>query len=270
MSTQHEEWRDVEGYEGFYQVSNTGKVRSLDRYVTTALGWSKFVKGTQLKAVINHGYEYVNLYRPGTKPKKKKIHRLVALAFVSGRSSSNDIVCHKDGNPRNNHFWNLKWGDNRENQLDSIAHGTHVGARKVACVRGHALDGANLDTSVLKERGHRLCRACMLAWASSEVKRDPSRMLEVSNEIYAQIIAGLRPERGSRCKRGHEYTLANLERSALIKNGHRKCLSCATARWRNTSPNYASQTYEEIANNCYVEFSLSWIVSPYALTKWAK
>lgn len=72
-------WRDIKGFEGIYQVSNMGRVKSLNRYDLRG----RFIKEKILRPRINRcGYCYVNLYSTPTKYKSKTLHRLVAQAFL--------------------------------------------------------------------------------------------------------------------------------------------------------------------------------------------
>ena len=87
METKNEIWKDIEGYEGLYQVSNFGRVRSLDRTITCPNRWGKFserrYKGRILTpGVDTKGYEFVELY--ANSHSLIRVHRLVAYAFVSG------------------------------------------------------------------------------------------------------------------------------------------------------------------------------------------
>ena len=116
-------WKDIEGYEGLYQVSNMGRVRSLDHYTYRKFNFGvckeMFYKGKILKPIIDKdGYELVNFGR-GNKQFMHKVHRLVAKAFIP-KVEGKKQVNHKDGNKRNNRVENLEWCDNSENQLHSI------------------------------------------------------------------------------------------------------------------------------------------------------
>lgn len=93
-------WRDVKDYEGKYEVSNLGRVRSLN-YLHT--GKERLLK----KQLYKNGYEYVCLYKNGEE-KKCKIHRLVAMAFIPNPDGL-PCVNHKDENPSNNVTSNLEW-----------------------------------------------------------------------------------------------------------------------------------------------------------------
>ena len=109
-----EEWRPIEGYEGLYEVSNLGRVRSVDRYVIDSLGHRKFYKGKVLSIVKNkNGYLLINLYC-NEKNKKCLVHRLVAEAFVSNPDNLPEVN-HKDEDKTNNRVDNLEWCNRKYN-----------------------------------------------------------------------------------------------------------------------------------------------------------
>lgn len=109
-----EEWRDIAGYEGYYQVSNLGRVRSLDRYVPHKTFGQQFRKGGLMAThITNAGYISVNLCK-NNKYKSFDIHRLVALAFI-GCGGSEMEVNHKDENKQNNIVDNLEWVTKSQN-----------------------------------------------------------------------------------------------------------------------------------------------------------
>lgn len=104
-----EVWKSIKGYEGFYEVSNFGRVRSLPRKTK-----SNVLKGTVLKPnVTPFGYLQVMLCREG-KGKQHKIHRLVANAFIPNPDNLPEIN-HKDWNTSNNNVDNLEWCDRQYN-----------------------------------------------------------------------------------------------------------------------------------------------------------
>lgn len=111
MEEKEEIWKDVVGYEGLYQVSNLGNVKSLERVV------KRFVRGKYislypvkeklLKLYINsNGYISVGLYNNGFN--SFEVHRLVAQAFIPNPDNL-PCVNHKDENPKNNNVKNLEW-----------------------------------------------------------------------------------------------------------------------------------------------------------------
>lgn len=105
-----EEWRDIAGYEGLYQISNLGRVKSLPRTIRYGWGYNKVVvqqemirKSTQKK----NGYWFITL-KKDNKQKQFLIHRLVAEAFLENKNNY-QWVNHKDENPSNNCVTNLEW-----------------------------------------------------------------------------------------------------------------------------------------------------------------
>lgn len=110
-----EQWKDIKGYEGLYQVSNFGRVRSLDRYVNCGIRNNNKVlkKGKIIKQSISNNYLRVGLCN-GKAQKSKLVHRLVAKAFIP---NPNNYLCinHKDENKLNNCWNNLEWCTNKYN-----------------------------------------------------------------------------------------------------------------------------------------------------------
>lgn len=103
-----EEWRPIEGYEGLYEVSNTGRVRSVDRYVKSK-GESYWLrKGKMLSpGKDTYGYLFVILTCNG-KRKAINVHRLVAKAFIENPDNLPQVN-HKDEVKSNNCVENLEW-----------------------------------------------------------------------------------------------------------------------------------------------------------------
>ncbi|UOE45905.1 NUMOD4 motif-containing HNH endonuclease [Agromyces larvae] len=151
-----EVWLPVQGYEGHYEVSDRGRVRSLDRYLTDVRGVVRIARGKVLSpATAARGRIVVNLHLDGV-AKTHSVHRLVALAFL-GAGSPGEVVRHLDDNPKNNVRENLEWGTESENMFDRVRNGIHHYARRSACVRGHAYTPSNT-----RMRGAaRLCLECI-------------------------------------------------------------------------------------------------------------
>lgn len=116
-----EKWKDIINYEGYYQISNFGNIRSLDRKIRFNKGYS-IKKGKMLKPILNKkGYYKVSLSK-NQKEKRFFIHRLVAIHFIENPLSK-EQVNHKDGNKKNNRVDNLEWCTNLENQIHAIKNG---------------------------------------------------------------------------------------------------------------------------------------------------
>jgi hypothetical protein len=108
------EWKDIPGYQGLYQVSNNGEVKSLKKEVKTKSNSLRTVSERILKTAVNqHGYVVINLYKEGVS-KNWRVHRLVALVFCSNPNDLN-VVNHIDGNKLNNHYSNLEWCTHSDN-----------------------------------------------------------------------------------------------------------------------------------------------------------
>lgn len=108
-NTNEEVWKDIEGYEGHYQVSDFGRVRSLDRVSSSG----RKLKGKVLKQKITKGYNMVGLSKDG-KQKNKTVSRLVAKAFTPNLENKPEVN-HVDENKRNNRADNLEWVTSKEN-----------------------------------------------------------------------------------------------------------------------------------------------------------
>jgi hypothetical protein len=119
-------WKPAVGYEGYYEVSNMGRVRSLDRVIEQAGRWGlikRKMRGRERRLKIGlHGYPVVNLSMGG-RCTTRRVHRLVLEAFVG--PCPDGMECrHLDGIPENNLLGNLRWGTRAENQEDIARHGT--------------------------------------------------------------------------------------------------------------------------------------------------
>lgn len=115
-----EEWRPVVGYEGLYEVSDHGRVRSMDRVVRYTNGQARRRKGKVLAAhpVNKYGHLLVKL---GTK-RRALVHVLVAEAFIGSRPDGMEVR-HLNGDPSCNCVSNLRYGTRSENQRDHYAYG---------------------------------------------------------------------------------------------------------------------------------------------------
>lgn len=130
-----EVWKDIPDYEGSYQVSNMGRVRSVDRVVTYKNGRIQKHKGRVLKPGNNRGYERVVLYNDNGY-NNKSVHRLVLETFKPHVNMIDLQVNHIDGDKLNNHLTNLEWVTG----LGNISHAydtgliTNIGERSPSAI----------------------------------------------------------------------------------------------------------------------------------------
>ncbi|MGE7828946.1 NUMOD4 domain-containing protein [Paenibacillus sp. NPDC093718] len=142
-----EQWKAITGFEGLYEVSNFGNVRSIDRTTHHSDGKVTKNKGRVLKlGTDKKGYRAVYMTK-NSKKKTAKVHRLVADAFVPNPNRL-PLVNHKDENKANNHFENLEWCDNRYNVVygTGIKRGLETATRKKNKTRRRAVVGIHIDT----------------------------------------------------------------------------------------------------------------------------
>lgn len=147
-----ERWLPVVGYEELYEVSDHGRVRSLDRWVTNGRGM-RLVAGQEMSLLaLNHGHLVAQLSRDGVNS-KILVHRLVLEAFV-GPCPDGQHGLHYNDVPTDNRLENLRWGTVSENRYDCVRNGNHVNARKNECPQGHSLVPNPYAP------GTRFCRVC--------------------------------------------------------------------------------------------------------------
>lgn len=123
-----ERWLPVVGYEGFYEVSDQGRVRSVARIVN-ANKWKRPVRSKIRAQVLLKMYPAVHLSMEG-KTKMRTVHVMLLEAFVGPRPSPAHEGCHGDGICTNNTLDNLRWDTKKANKSDSFAHGTAVHGEK--------------------------------------------------------------------------------------------------------------------------------------------
>lgn len=118
-----EEWRDIPGYEGMYQASTFGRIRSLTRMVRGSHGSTQMCRGSILVLDYRGRYPQIHLCK-NARHKRFRIHDLVLRTFIGKRPKGMEARHFPDRDPRNNRIDNLQWGTKRENQNDKIVHGT--------------------------------------------------------------------------------------------------------------------------------------------------
>ena len=139
----NEEWRDVVGYEGLYQVSSEGHVKSLERTYIDKIGRERYVKERILKPVLTHyGYLRIDLCASG-KRKMFSVHRLVCQAFHENPENKLDVN-HINENKTDNRACNLEWSTRIENNN----HGTRNA--RIAETKSKPVGQCTLDGELIK------------------------------------------------------------------------------------------------------------------------
>ncbi|MFV8232317.1 NUMOD4 motif-containing HNH endonuclease [Mycolicibacterium fortuitum] len=159
MDATQEQWRPVVGYEGAYEVSDQGRVRSLDRTIVEHSGKSRRLRGRVLTLMQNGHRDNRPQVSLGFGV-HRMVHHLVAESFLGPRPGGVDI-CHNNGDPTDNRLENLRYDTRSGNNLDQVAHGTHPHASKTRCPAGHEYNTENSSYRTRKDGGpHRICLIC--------------------------------------------------------------------------------------------------------------
>jgi len=133
-----EHWLPVVGHEGYYEVSDHGRVKRIAPGKGATPG--KILSG----GTDRDGYILVSLWKNNIQT-MCKVHRLVAMAFIGMPTERQSEIRHLDGNPANNNLSNLQWGSSTENIADRKKHGRFIGA--VNPLRGIANPASKLSNS---------------------------------------------------------------------------------------------------------------------------
>ena len=156
ITPEPERWLPVPGYEGYYEASDQGRIRSFGRRDRFGVIWGQpFI----LKPQIRPGSKYwtVDLYRD-SKRKPRKLHLIIAEVFLGERPPGME-VCHRNDDKADNRAVNLYHGTHAENMQDRVRNGLHNQAAKTRCKNGHEFTPEN---TYLRPTGGRACRACAL------------------------------------------------------------------------------------------------------------
>lgn len=197
-----EAWKPVLGFEGLYEVSDQGNVRSLNRTIPHGNGSSvRSLQGRTLQATPNQrGYLTVALWADGAE-RRKLVHRLVLEAFL-GPCPDGMEGCHRDGNRTDNRLARLRWDSHSENMRDVNRYGVHHHTAKSACPQGHHLVAPNLIPARL-EKGWRICHSCALAsyaasrsarrlgiiWTADQQRREADRRYRLKGLSFQEAAA---------------------------------------------------------------------------------
>lgn len=182
--TSEERWLPVPGWEGYYEVSDHGRLRSVERVVVRSDGRTRTVRSRILQPHSStSGYKVATLTRHN-RTTNTAVHRLVLEAFV-GPCPEGMEGCHSNGVRDDNRLANLRWDSRKGNVADMLQHGTQNNQRKTHCPRGHVLAAPNLLRTGLPARR---CLAC--ARARNYVKHHGlvGQLQQCSDDHYREIM----------------------------------------------------------------------------------
>jgi len=186
-----EVWKDIENYEGIYQVSSFGNIRSLSRF-RTGKGCSKIlIDGKLMKVKLSKtGYSTIHLRKNG-ESKHPSIHRLVAKAFLINKENK-PTVNHVDGNKNNNNISNLEWSTSAEQMQHAVVNNlvNKQGSAKFTKVYKQEIYNYyhNHDISIFAL----------------------SRLFSVSERTAGRIVKGVTPRTTTRIKKDGSKIIENI------------------------------------------------------------
>jgi len=221
-----ERWRAVPGYEGRYEVSDFGRIRSL------------LVNGPGLRGRIlrpfrdRRGRLTVTLCRDG-RGKSLMIHRLVAEAFIGPRPDGMETR-HLNDQAWDNRLVNLAYGTSSENKRDAVRNGRHPESKRTTCDQGHRLAGGNLG---YRADGRRFCRECK----NASRQRWRQRVLETAEPCATEGCPSFSDRDDGLCRRCR----AREKRSGWQT---RICPHCGTKFSRSPGPQMGNRKY--CSNDC--------------------
>lgn len=183
-------WLPISEFHGAYEVSDHGRVQSLDRTIHYGNGHTRRQPGRLLApSRANNGYRMVTLRLDGVLA-YRLVHRIVLETFV-GACPEGMEACHGLGGSLDNRLINLRWDTLSENARDTIRHGNHHMTKRLRCPQRHLLEEPNIVASY-RRRGQRKCLACNRAQANGARAEQHGRAFDfkaVADRHYEEIMA---------------------------------------------------------------------------------
>lgn len=170
-----EEWRPVVGWEGFYEVSDQGRVRSVERVVTRTTRWGTSPQRVTARilspaATGRARHLCVRLSRPGN-TKTRLVHQLVLESFVGPRPKGRQGL-HWNDESSDNRLRNLRWGTPSANGRDAVRNGRNKNSNKTHCLAGHEFTAENTWIRPSGGRDRRECnRLRSQEWRNRQQQR---------------------------------------------------------------------------------------------------
>ena len=190
-----EVWKDIVGHEGYYQVSNMGRVKSLTRTIEEYdPRWGR-VRRKRLRERIlrggarknGKGYLSVSLSRDNKIRPRGEVHRLVLETFV-GSCPKGMVACHRDGDRFNNKLSNLRWDTQKNNCTDNIANGTKLQGKNHPCYGKPGFQGEHHPSVKLSEMQ---VKKLLRMWSTGKYKqKELADVFDVSVPTISMIVNG--------------------------------------------------------------------------------
>lgn len=163
-------WKNIKNYEGYYQASNLGRIRSIDRIINEKNGKKRMQKGRLLKFSINKKGYFVSAFSKNGNVKSIRVHRIIAETFIMN-NKPNLEVNHIDENKLNNEVGNLEW----ITHIDNIRHGSGIKRSSISRIGKANSWGEKTGTSKLSEK------------MVINIFKDKRKYLEISKEYNIGI-----------------------------------------------------------------------------------
>lgn len=173
---ENEVWKDIPNYEGLYQVSNLGRIKSITHFVEnkTTYGGIYTVRGKIINPKVDKGYYRCSL----TKNKEKKmvaVHRMVAMAFIPNPENK-PFINHINGNTKDNRIENLEWCTQKEN----VAHAVRTNLIKhykidMYDINDNYIRSFNNRYEIEKFFGRKICQESITRCCNGSIRKDKYR-----------------------------------------------------------------------------------------------